>query len=78
MPARSGSRYSRQSVRRCVLRSGQCSGSLSGALPIPFDELLPLSLPIFRSDFYRIAGVEARQKEAFQLLFGRALFIFPD
>lgn len=61
-------------------RSGLCSGSLSCARPLlmPFNELLSLSLPVFRSDFYRIAGVEPLQKKGFQLLFGRALFVFPD
>jgi hypothetical protein len=42
------------------------------------NELLSLSLPVFGSDFYRIAGVEPLQKEGFQLLFGPALFVFPD
>ena len=61
-------------------RSARCSGSLSDALPLlmPFNELLSFYLPVFRSDFYRIAGVEPLQKEGFQLLFGPALFVFPD
>jgi hypothetical protein len=45
---------------------------------MPFNEPLSLSLPVFRSDFYRIAGVEALQNESFQLLFGPALFVFPE